>query len=67
MGGAHVFRASVSRDELLEQRLRDTADELCDGAAAPLLLALFQGNRFSADELARLRRLIDEASRRPKS
>jgi len=62
---AHVFRAEVSRDELLEQRLRDTADELCDGAAAPLLLALVQGNRFSAEELARLRRLIDEAAQTP--
>ncbi|MFO0953317.1 MAG: BlaI/MecI/CopY family transcriptional regulator [Isosphaeraceae bacterium] len=62
-GSAHVFRASVSRDELLEQRLKDTADELCDGSAAPLLLALVQGNRFSAEELARLRRMIDEAGR----
>ncbi|MFO0907458.1 MAG: BlaI/MecI/CopY family transcriptional regulator [Isosphaeraceae bacterium] len=65
--GAHVFRATVSRDELVEQRLRDTADEFCDGSAAPLLLALVQGNQFSAEELARLRRLIDEAARRPRS
>lgn len=64
-GGAHVFRATVSREELLEQRLRDTADELCDGSAAPLLLALVQGRRFSAEELSRLRRLIDEAERSP--
>ena len=63
--GAHVFRAAVSRAELLDQRLRDTADELCDGSAAPLLLALVQGSRLSAEELARLRRLIDEAARRP--
>src|SRR4051794_37799380 len=41
-GAAHVYRATVSRDELLERRLKDTADELCDGAAAPLLLALVQ-------------------------
>jgi BlaI family transcriptional regulator, penicillinase repressor len=61
--GAHVFRAAVSREELVEQRLRDTADELCDGSAAPLLLALVQGNHFSTEELARLRRLIDEAAR----
>jgi BlaI family transcriptional regulator, penicillinase repressor len=62
--GAHVFHAAVSRAELLDQRLRDTADELCDGSAAPLLLALVQGNRLSAEELSRLRRLIDEAARR---
>jgi BlaI family penicillinase repressor len=63
-GGAYVFRATVSRAELVEQRLRDTADELCDGSAAPLLLALVEGNHFSAEELMRLRRLIDEAAGR---
>jgi BlaI family transcriptional regulator, penicillinase repressor len=60
----HVYRAVVSRDELLECRLRDAAEELCDGRAAPLVLALVQGNRFSADEVARLRRLLDEAAGR---
>ena len=60
----HVFRARVSRDELLDRRLKDAADELCDGRAAPLILALVEGNQFSPDELARLRRLLDEASAR---
>jgi predicted transcriptional regulator len=61
----HVYRAAVTREELLERRLRDAADELCDGRAAPLVLALVQGGRFSAEELARLRRLLDEAAGRP--
>src|SRR4051794_30420452 len=38
----HVYRATVSRGEMLERRLQDTADELCDGASAPLVLALVQ-------------------------
>jgi BlaI family transcriptional regulator, penicillinase repressor len=59
---AHVYRAVVTRDELLERRLKDAAEELCDGRAAPLVLALVQSNRFSAEELARLRRLLDEAA-----
>jgi predicted transcriptional regulator len=58
----HVYRAIVSRDDLLERRLKDAAEELCDGRAVPLILALVQGNRFSAEELARLRRLLDDAS-----
>ncbi len=62
-----VFRALVSRDELLKHRLKDAAEELCDGRAAPLVLALVQGNRFSADELTRLRRLLDEAAGSPPS
>ena len=61
----HVYRAAVTRDELLERRLRDAADELCDGRAAPLVLALVQGGRFSAEELARLRRLLDDAAGSP--
>jgi predicted transcriptional regulator len=58
----HVYRAIVSREGLLERRLKDAAEELCDGRAAPLILALVQGNRFSAEELARLRRLLDDAA-----
>ena len=60
----HVYRAVVSRDELLERRLKDTADELCDGRTVPLVLALVQGDRLSAEELARLRRFLDEATAR---
>jgi BlaI family transcriptional regulator, penicillinase repressor len=59
---AHVYRAVVTRDELLERRLRDAAEELCDGRAAPLVLALVQSNRFSTEELVRLRRLLEEAA-----
>jgi BlaI family penicillinase repressor len=58
----HVFRAAVTRDELIERRLKDAAEELCDGRAAPLVLALVQGGRFSAEELVRMRRLLDDAA-----
>jgi BlaI family transcriptional regulator, penicillinase repressor len=63
----HVYRAVVSRDELLDRRLKDAAEEFCDGRAAPLVLALVQGNQFSAEEVARLRRLLDEAAGRSSS
>lgn len=63
----HVYCAVVSRDELLDRRLKDAAEEFCDGRAAPLVLALVQGNQFSADEVARLRRLLDEAAGRSSS
>ena len=64
-GVAHRFRAEVTRAQLLERRLRDTADDLCDGSATPLVLALMKGNRFTPEVLARLRRLLDEASGKP--
>ena len=65
-GVEHVYRAAVTREDMLEGRLKETADELCDGSAAPLLLALVQGNTFSPEELARFRRLLDEARRKPR-
>jgi predicted transcriptional regulator len=42
---AHVYRASVSRNELLTERLNELAGELCEGASAPLVVALVQGKR----------------------
>lgn len=58
-GPAHVYRASASREELIQDHLQTLADELCEGAPAPLMLALVKGHRFSADEIARFRRLLD--------
>jgi predicted transcriptional regulator len=61
MNGSLVYRAALSREDLLERRLKEAAAELCDGAAVPLVLALVQGNRFTTEELDRIRRIIDEA------
>jgi predicted transcriptional regulator len=59
-GPAHVYRAVVSRDQLLQQGLNDLSDRLCEGTASPLLMALVEGVRFSAEEIEQLRRLLDQ-------
>jgi predicted transcriptional regulator len=59
-GPAYVFQAAVSREELLRRRLTELADQVCDGTASPLMHALVQGQRFSPEELAGFRKLIDE-------
>jgi predicted transcriptional regulator len=59
-GLAHVFRAAVSRDRLLRQRLKDLANQLCEGAPAPLVLALVENQRFSASEIEQFRKLLDQ-------
>ena len=57
---AHLFRAIVSRDELVGSSLAALADRVCEGAASPLLLALVRGQRFSAEEIAHFRKLLDD-------
>ena len=58
-GPAHVYRAAVSRGELLQQRLSDLADTICEGTASPLMLALVEGSEFTPAEIARFRELLD--------
>jgi len=57
----HVFQACVSREALLEDRLKALADELAGGTATPLLHALVTGNRFTSEEIDQLRSLLDAA------
>lgn len=57
---AHVFRAAVTRDDVLGQGLATLARRICDGTASPLVHALVRGRHLSADDIADLRRLLDE-------
>ena len=41
-------------------RLRDLADQFCDGTASPLVLALVEGTRFTPAEIQQLRQLLDQ-------
>jgi BlaI family transcriptional regulator, penicillinase repressor len=63
-GVAHVFRAAVSREELLQSRLKDLADQLCEGTASPLVLALVEGHSFTPEEIDQFRRLLDQLAPR---
>jgi BlaI family transcriptional regulator, penicillinase repressor len=66
-GVAHVFRPAVTRDKLLQQRLKDLANQLCEGTATPLVLALVEGQRFTAEEISQFRQLLDQLENRKKS
>ncbi len=57
---AHLFRAAVTRDDLLGSSLSALADRICDGTASPLVLALVRGQRFSSKEIAHFRKLLDD-------
>jgi predicted transcriptional regulator len=58
-GPAHVFTAAVTREQLLTRRLRDLADQFCDGTASPLLLRLVEDGDLTAEDVQQLRRLLD--------
>ena len=63
-GRQNVFRATVRREDLVARRLRDTADDLCDGSLTPLITQLVSAGKLSREELRELRRVVDRASRR---
>jgi predicted transcriptional regulator len=58
-GTAHLFHPVVSRDELLGSTLAALADRLCDGTASPLVQALVRDPRLSPDDIAELRKMLD--------
>ena len=66
-GRQNVYHATVERGELVARRLRDTADELCDGSLTPLITQLVNAGTLSRDELRELRRVVDRATRRTDS
>ena len=57
---AFCFRATVSREELAAQRLKEVAGELYAGDATPMVLAFAEQHSFSDEEIAQLRELIDQ-------
>ena len=57
---AFIFRALVSREDVIRSRMNDLAGELCDGEALPLVLAFAERHQFSPRDIARFRRMIDE-------
>jgi predicted transcriptional regulator len=58
-GRAHVYTATIARDDLIRDRLRDAAEKLCEGSFSPLLTQLVDAGSLSAEEVLTLRRLIE--------
>jgi predicted transcriptional regulator len=56
----HVFAAAIERGDLIDRKLQQTADKLCDGSIQPLLTHLVKGARLSAEQRQSLRMLLDD-------
>ena len=62
----HVFEAAIARADLIDRRLQQTADKLCEGSIQPLLTHLVKAGRLSAEQRNSLRSLLDELEREGK-
>ncbi len=58
-GVAHVYRAALSRAELIGLRLEELSRDLCDGARRPLVAALVDPTELDSEDAEALRMLLD--------
>src|SRR5262249_19373610 len=65
-GLAHVFRPALTRQKLLRQRLKDLANQFCEGTSTPLVHALVESHRFTAEEIGQFRQLLDQLESKQK-
>ncbi len=63
-GVAYVYRAVVSRDKVARTRVKDIVEQVFDGAPGPLVLHLMKNERFTSEELAEMRALIERLDER---
>lgn len=60
---SHVFTPSVSRDDLLSHAMKELAHRIGDGTASPLVHALIKRQRLTANDIADLRKMLDDLER----
>ncbi|HPM22440.1 MAG TPA: BlaI/MecI/CopY family transcriptional regulator [Phycisphaerae bacterium] len=58
-GAAFVYRATITRAEISQSRLRQLLDQLYDGAAGQLVLQLLKTERLKPGEIEELQKLIE--------
>ena len=63
---AHVFSATVERNELIGQGLEKLAAKLCDGSFTPLLMHLADATNLPKKERAALMKMIEDAEKKSK-
>jgi predicted transcriptional regulator len=64
---AHVFAATLDRDELVGRRLQRLTESLCDGTILPLLPHLVSSQNLTDKQRQKLVSLIEELKGRSKA
>lgn len=62
-GRRYLYSPAVSRADYLNQESRSLVDRLFNGRVAPLVAHFREQEELSADDVAELRRLLDEIER----
>ncbi len=57
---AHVFRATIERDEMVGHELQEVASKLCEGSLTPLLMNLIKDAELTATDRDVLRELLND-------
>ena len=60
----YLYKAKVTREACRRQESRSFLSRVFDGAVAPALVHFIKSERLSADDIAQLRRILDENVKR---
>ena len=61
VGGTYVYSAAHSREKVLSRLVHRLMDAAFDGSAEGLVLTLLEGGRLSADEVERIKDMVEKA------
>jgi BlaI family transcriptional regulator, penicillinase repressor len=56
----HVYQAALAQDQTQRQLLEDLLDRAFNGSASDLVMQALAGGRASSEEIAAIRRMLDE-------
>lgn len=59
-GHAHIFRAAITRNRTQQQLVRQLLDQVFNGSAQQLVLQALSSRKSTPDELAEIRKLLDD-------
>jgi BlaI family penicillinase repressor len=59
----HTFSPAIDRASLIEERLRDLSESLCDGAVLPMLTGLIRMRRWTPSEQKQLQQFLSDLGR----
>jgi BlaI family penicillinase repressor len=63
---AHLYRPALKQEDTQRQIIRDVLDRVFAGSAAQLVMRALSEKRASAEEIAAIRQMLDEAEKRGK-